>query len=1795
MPPRKVVPVKNAGRTSSFANLELAGSEKVKTKQHGKRPAKSKVMAGVKKEVATKKGNYDLFKTEKPKYDKDAMKKFDDMLDGILTNLPPQPKTMVKIFLSSTFSDMREERNILAREVYPYLRAYCASLGLDFQVVDMRWGITDDSINDHSVEKLCLLEVANCQKTSIGPNFIVLSGQRYGFRPLPTEITVERFELLHSIAQQLKLENRELLHEWYKLDENMVPPMYILQPIKTKFTFYGDYSPGCDDLRQKDTADWWKTFESLQGCIRKAATYAFEKKKITDSELHEYFLSVTECEIKDGILDAKDVDAHCLVYNRTLTRVDQTGINDNVTHRFLDVIQNKEDGRSLNEVNKEVEQLRNSLREKVKSCLPDTNKKDYCVHWMPKGLSADITEHLQYLKGFCADFIEDCTRLIEKAETEKGTLIDTRNYYSYYDETIHHLKFCQSKCESFCGQEMVLAAAKKYILNKTGRRPLIIHAESGLGKTSIMAMIMKSIPEWLENQSHCKMIRFLGTTPQTNNIFDVLYGVLGQLSDAYDQIMPPHYYSSMKKMMECTPSYIRHISKQAKEPVIILLDSVDQLYPHNNAYSMEWLPLMLPTNIKIIISTLPKECDILKNLKKLLPDPECYVEVPKLNEPTAVKIVDTYLQRCGRTLQPFQKSLLLSVFKGSQNPLFLKLLIDEAKIWKSYTEQASLTLPQTVRAAINKLFEKLENKFGYILVSHALGYITIGLIGLTEFEIEDVLSCDDEVLNEVYKYHDPPVPGIVRIPPVLWARIRYDIEDYLAERMSLGKHTLYWYHRQFIETAQERYTSEGKNAVLHNNLATIYMQENGVQSTITLHNRKNLVVENANRQVTPQPFSVNNKRKLACLPFHAIHGFKLIGLDKAKSNVFCNFKYLCNRIAAFSVAVVINDLSTFVEESQDEEVKILLDFFTSCKVNFSQQTYFAFFLLAHINPKPEHKHLRELLAEAKEFIYNKKKPILIPEFSFLASRTDISGACQMSAQGFTNIVTSSNSGVLLKREIDKDSEDTNTSEEAKPAVEYGVWSAESFEVTYIDVTNMNGSLEKCILGNENLLYINKSSLVNYNINNQDSKNLELSLIKALNISRGVVDFVANSERNIVFIATKDAIARVDVLDWSIVDTFLCSGKQIVIENISVLQNGEKCLAIGVVKNSEEGDQSQGPDNQSFVAVFEAGKEDAVGFWTTDKKFDSNTFTTAFTDQVLFISERLESVDPAPSEEGDQKKNDESTNKGKLLIFNLDESESTVKELEVADTVSQIEGHPGEIKVAIRTRNGSVFSINYVVASSMELIEQIKVDFAVTEMAVVWEKDLVFLSSVGSNVVVYNLESRNKVSGFTAHPDNIQGIAMVDQFFITIGANTEMKVWSVNKLIKNSVVDNTLLDLGLGDCNVQLLEQVDVTAVACSADSDKLYTCHECGMVKIWKLATLEYLFAYEIQIPANLIHVMSHNVVAFHCTSQGMMVILDISTGEEVVKIPSTIMNILHSTISSNKELLYLLSAPKKGREQIDVISISLKTVSKTIHLQSGLTYTDISIFLLTNQRYLVIRHKITEKEYTQIQAMWKTGGFSTQNHRYRFTAVDLSQGSGALIPCSRNMSKIPTLGLFAQAYQGNSVLIASRRYLMVWDIPTGRCDQKPSKERQIGMFYRPHYCGKNCVGGTSYFIQSTNQKFVASGSEDGYMIVYGSETGIPRGSVKPSTKHNSVVNVIAISPDNQWIVSACKNNIMKLWDSATGTEQFSFRLDSEIHSVKFSPNSEFLVFYTGTMASRVGVFSVYSGKRKTCEDEGGQ
>lgn len=103
-----------------------------------------------------------------------------------------------RVFVSSTFSDLKAERNALARWVFPKLRALCESRGYKFQAVDLRWGVREEAAADQQTVRICLEEIARCQRLSPRPNFIVLLGDRYGWCPPPSAIPATEWDGLSS-------------------------------------------------------------------------------------------------------------------------------------------------------------------------------------------------------------------------------------------------------------------------------------------------------------------------------------------------------------------------------------------------------------------------------------------------------------------------------------------------------------------------------------------------------------------------------------------------------------------------------------------------------------------------------------------------------------------------------------------------------------------------------------------------------------------------------------------------------------------------------------------------------------------------------------------------------------------------------------------------------------------------------------------------------------------------------------------------------------------------------------------------------------------------------------------------------------------------------------------------------------------------------------------------------------------------------------------------------------------------------------------------------------------------------------------------------------------------------------------------------------------------------------------------------------------------------------------------------------------------------------------------------------
>lgn len=67
----------------------------------------------------------------------------------------------IRIFISSTFQDMQDERAELVTKVFPELRKIAAARDVTMTEIDLRWGISKEESESGKVIQICMNEIEN--------------------------------------------------------------------------------------------------------------------------------------------------------------------------------------------------------------------------------------------------------------------------------------------------------------------------------------------------------------------------------------------------------------------------------------------------------------------------------------------------------------------------------------------------------------------------------------------------------------------------------------------------------------------------------------------------------------------------------------------------------------------------------------------------------------------------------------------------------------------------------------------------------------------------------------------------------------------------------------------------------------------------------------------------------------------------------------------------------------------------------------------------------------------------------------------------------------------------------------------------------------------------------------------------------------------------------------------------------------------------------------------------------------------------------------------------------------------------------------------------------------------------------------------------------------------------------------------------------------------------------------------------------------------------------------------------
>lgn len=670
----------------------------------------------------------------------------------------------IRFFISSTFADMKVERDLL-QEVFNEIIPIYRQKGWQIETVDLRWGISTEAGYHNKTMQICEQELLRCQRLSPKPNFIVLIGNRYGWVPLPERITHGNFE-------QLKMTDEEydLFGKWYFFDENALPRgQYLLKPRNDIFRE--------DEIWSEQVAEpLGKMFlrNSKSGNTFINRLFALSQPQSSQ----EYGISATEQEIRLGALDVEDASEHVIAYFRDLTDIP------------LDErkVFNEKDGRCVKQLS--------SLKKKLTDKLGKDNI--YAIR-----LSYEEYKHLHFASTFKKQMKQRITYTIDRVIEECSNEMTN-------SENKNHLDIAAHETKGFVGREEELRYIDKYLRDpKSSTYSLWIKAPSGAGKSALMARVVESYKD-----KYHVICRFCGRTLDSSAATSLLRSVWWNLKQLDTGVncngvnkymdFPGHSH----KPWECMKCLLSKFSSD--KPVLIIIDAINQAEEDTEGFSvLKWLDYLLSPAVRVIISSTDE--------LRYMMTPEHITILPLHNMGTdAWSQVSQQLLMHERRLTAKQVTQVKHIIDQSDHSaIFLDVL---GKYLCRITSNDTLEgLPHTLTGLVGHLLGELSlpENHGCLIVRKVMSLLATDRLGLSQTEILDLLALDDEFCTHVKadSHHELVGTGGRTIPPILWSRLQSDLEPLLRQLTTKGGQVLCFYHSELRQAVANIYLTTYKEQV----------------------------------------------------------------------------------------------------------------------------------------------------------------------------------------------------------------------------------------------------------------------------------------------------------------------------------------------------------------------------------------------------------------------------------------------------------------------------------------------------------------------------------------------------------------------------------------------------------------------------------------------------------------------------------------------------------------------------------------------------------------------------------------------------------------------------------------------------------------------------------------------------------------------------------------------------------------------------------------------------------------------
>ncbi len=315
-------------------------------------------------------------------------------------------------------------------------------------------------------------------------------------------------------------------------------------------------------------------------------------------------------------------------------------------------------------------------------------------------------------------------------------------------------------------------------------KPLVLVGDSGSGKSTLIA-------NWCLKfqQNHPEiptLVHYIGSTSDSIDLIAMLRRIMETIRQRIEPETDPSTLPiALDKVLEAFPVWLGKASANGRW--VIVLDGLNQLEVDEHGFDLKWLPVFIPANIRLIITTLPGPfADSLQARSWQT------FHINPMNPSERNKFISSYLAYFGKSLSKKNREQIAHA-DASKNPLYLRTLLEELRIFGQHDQLNEYIQYYLEAKSVKDLFEKVlrrlekdfEQKEGCRkMVQRALSYIWASRKGISETELLALLGDGNQPLPQIY-----------------WSPLYLALEESLMKKTGL----LNFFHNFLRQAVMNRY------------------------------------------------------------------------------------------------------------------------------------------------------------------------------------------------------------------------------------------------------------------------------------------------------------------------------------------------------------------------------------------------------------------------------------------------------------------------------------------------------------------------------------------------------------------------------------------------------------------------------------------------------------------------------------------------------------------------------------------------------------------------------------------------------------------------------------------------------------------------------------------------------------------------------------------------------------------------------------------------------------------------------